>query len=213
VVVGGGDRVGKVAQELIFAPAMARIKRSFYRNNDVVDVARTLLGKVLVSHTGGVRTTGIITETEAYAGVGDRASHAFGGRRTARNEVMYGDGGVAYVYLCYGIHHLFNVVTHTSGTPHAVLVRAIHPLEGIEVMKKRRGARFTTNGPGTLTQALGITTSHNGTDLLNGMIHIEDRKITVPDKLIKTGPRIGVEYAKEDALLPYRFHYDHRLLS
>jgi DNA-3-methyladenine glycosylase len=194
---------------------MARIKRSFYRNDDVVDIARALLGKVLVSNTGGKRTAGIITETEAYAGIGDRASHAFGGRRTARNEVMYGDGGVAYVYLCYGIHHLFNVVTHTRDTPHAVLVRAIHPLEGTDVMAKRRGrgSRLTTNGPGTLTQALGISTAHNGTDLLDGVIHIEDRKINVPGKLIITGPRIGVEYAKEDALLPYRFHYDHRLLS
>jgi DNA-3-methyladenine glycosylase len=193
---------------------MARIKRSFYRNDDVVEVARGLLGKVLVSNTGGERTAGIITETEAYAGVGDRASHAFGGRRTARNEVMYGDGGVAYVYLCYGIHHLFNVVTHGSGIPHAVLVRAIHPIEGIDAMAKRRGrgAHFTTNGPGTVTQALGITTTNNGTDLINGIIQIEDHRIEVPEKLIVAGPRIGVEYAKEDALLPYRFHYDHRKL-
>lgn len=193
---------------------MARIERSFYRNTDVVQVARSLLGKVLLTHLDGVRTAGVITETEAYAGVNDRASHAFGGRRTPRNEVMYGDGGFSYVYLCYGIHHLFNVVTHSSGTPHAVLVRAIHPLEGMEVMMARRGnvKKFTTGGPGTLTQALGITTALNGTDLLSGTIRIEDRGIHVPERLIVAGPRIGVDYAKEDALLPYRFLYDHRSL-
>ena len=194
---------------------MPKLKRSFYLRDDVVEVARDLLGKVLVTRFEGKITSGIICETEAYAGVIDRASHAFGGRRTARNEVMYGKGGTSYVYLCYGIHHLFNVVTHSAGTPHAVLVRAIHPLEGIELMRERRGgsARFSTGGPGTLTRALGIRTAHNGTDLLSDTIHIEERSITIPERIIVAGPRIGVDYAGDDALLPYRFHFDPRSLT
>ncbi|MBP7514337.1 MAG: DNA-3-methyladenine glycosylase [Flavobacteriales bacterium] len=194
---------------------MPKLKRSFYLRDDVVEVARDLLGKVLVTRFEGKITSGIICETEAYAGVIDRASHAFGGRRTARNEVMYGKGGTSYVYLCYGIHHLFNVVTHSAGTPHAVLVRAIHPLEGIELMRERRGgsARFSTGGPGTLTRALGIRTAHNGTDLLSDTIHIEERSITIPERIIVAGPRIGVDYAGDDAMLPYRFHFDPRSLA
>lgn len=193
---------------------MGKLPRSFYLRDDVVTIARELLGKVLVSDIDGVRTAGIITETEAYAGTIDRASHAFGGRRTARTEVMYGRGGVAYVYLCYGIHHLFNVVTNASDTPHAVLVRAMHPVLGIDVMKeRRRQARLTTGGPGTVSQALGIRTAHTGTDLLGTILRIEDRGIVVPPAAIITGPRIGVDYAGEDALLPYRFHFDPRLLS
>lgn len=192
---------------------MGKLPRSFYLRDDVVTIARELLGKVLVSDIDGVRTAGVITETEAYAGTIDRASHAFGGRRTARTEVMYGRGGIAYVYLCYGIHHLFNVVTNASDTPHAVLVRAMHPVEGIDVMKeRRRQERLTTGGPGTVSQALGIRTMHTGTDLLGTILRIEDRGITVPAAAIITGPRIGVDYAGEDALLPYRFHFDPRLL-
>lgn len=194
---------------------MAKLPRSFYSGTDVVSIARCLLGKVLVTRLDGGTTAGIISETEAYAGPGDRASHAYAGRRTPRNEVMYAEGGTAYVYLCYGIHHLFNVVTNSSGIPHAVLIRAIHPLEGIDVMRARRGtrARLSTGGPGTLTQALGIRTSHNGTDLLGDTIYIEDRSITVPERIIISGPRIGVDYAGDDAALPYRFHFDPRSLA
>ena len=193
---------------------MGKLPRSFYLREDVVGIARELLGKVLVSRIDGALTSGIITETEAYAGVIDRASHAFGGRRTGRTEVMYARGGTAYVYLCYGIHHLFNVVTNASDTPHAVLIRAMHPLQGIDVMKqRRRQERLTTRGPGTVSQALGIHTSHTGTDLLGDILHIEDRKIQVPATAIVAGPRIGVDYAGEDALLPYRFHIDPRIVS
>lgn len=192
---------------------MTKLPRSFYTRDDVVRIARELLGKVLVSRIGGALTSGVITETEAYAGVGDRASHAYGGRRTGRTEVMYGHGGTAYVYLCYGIHHLFNVVTHGVDTPHAVLIRAMHPLEGMAVMKRRRGQeRLTTRGPGTVSQALGIHTRHTGTDLLGDTLYIEDTGITVPTSAIVTGPRIGVDYAGDDALLPYRFHFDPRIL-
>lgn len=182
------------------------VQRSFYERPDVVTIARELLGKVIVTEFDAVRTTGIITETEAYAGVLDKASHASGGRRTARNEPMYGQGGLAYVYLCYGIHHLFNVVTNVAGVPHAVLVRGIQPLEGMEVMCARRGGtKLTTSGPGTLTAALGIRTEHSGADLLTGPIRLEDHGIRFPPEDLLIGPRIGVDYAGEDALLPYRF--------
>ena len=136
-------------------------------------------------------------------------------RRIEDAENQPANGGTAYVYLCYGIHHLFNVVTNSIGTPHAVLIRAIHPLDGIELMRERRGAdtRLSTGGPGTLTQALGIRTSHNGTDLMSDTIYIEDRRIDVPARAIVTGARIGVQYAGEDALLPYRFHFDPRSLT
>ncbi len=193
---------------------MSKLPRSFYLGGDVVAIARDLLGKVLVTHLDGRTTAGVISETEAYAGAGDRASHAFDGRRTRRNEVMYAEGGTAYVYLCYGIHHLFNVVTNSADIPHAVLIRAIHPLEGLDLMRERRGsgARLSTGGPGTLTQALGIRTAHNGTDLTGDAIHLEDRSIVVPSRAVISGPRIGVDYAGADALLPYRFHFDPHLL-
>lgn len=182
------------------------LPREFYLCEDVVRVARELLGKVILTSFGGTRTSGIITETEAYAGTGDRASHAYGGRRTARNEPMYAAGGIAYVYLCYGIHHLFNVVTNMDGIPHAVLLRGIVPLHGEDAMRQRRdGKPLRTNGPGTLTQALGIRTVHSGIDLLNGPIRIEDQGIVVQDRALIIGPRIGVDYAGKDALLPYRF--------
>jgi DNA-3-methyladenine glycosylase len=183
-----------------------KIGREFYLRNDVVKVARELLGKVLFTQIDGRTTAGIITETEAYAGWQDKASHAYGGRRTTRNEPMYGIGGHSYVYLCYGIHHLFNVVTNEPDIPHAVLVRGVHPYIGKDVMIERRApARPTTTGPGTLTQALGIRTAHTGTDLCGDMIWLEDHDIQVPAKTIVTGPRIGVDYAQEDASLPYRF--------
>ncbi len=193
---------------------MNKLDRTFYANTDVVAVARKLLGKVLVTNINGELTSGVISETEAYAGAVDRASHAYGGKVTKRNAIMYGEPGFAYVYLCYGIHHLFNIVTDMPGIAHAVLVRAIHPLQGNEAMLRRRSAKvLTTAGPGTLTQALGIRTSHTGTDLLGDLITIEDHGITIPRKSVIIGPRIGVDYAGKDALLPYRFHFDPRILK
>jgi DNA-3-methyladenine glycosylase len=186
-----------------------KLDSTFYCRDDVVQISRELLGKVLCSRTNGAVTKAVITETEAYAGVGDRASHAWGGRRTKRTEPMFRDGGTAYVYLCYGIHHLFNVVTAEAGTPHAVLVRAGQPLEGTELMKKRRGRRTTDrillSGPGSLAQALDITTKATGTSLLGNRIWIEDHGIEFDENLITTGPRVGVDYAGEDAARPYRF--------
>ena len=164
---------------------------------------------VLCTDVGGCMTKAIITETEAYAGVGDQASHAYGGRRTPRTEPMYAAGGIAYVYLCYGIHHLFNVVTSTKDDPQAVLIRAGHPLVGIDTMYSRRGRSATAGnllaGPGSLAQALGIRTDLSGASLAGSRVWVEDQGFRVPGDSISIGPRIGIDYAGEDAARPYRF--------
>ncbi len=177
---------------------------SFFLNEDVVQIAHDLIGTHLFSTIDGELTGGIIIETEAYRGPEDRACHAFGNRRTKRTEVMFHQGGVAYVYLCYGIHPLLNVVTGPEGHPHAVLIRALQPTHGLDIMKKRRsGKENLCSGPGVLTQALGITMQHNGHSLCSLPLWIEQKEeLKLP---IKTSPRIGVEYAQEDALLPWRF--------
>ncbi len=183
-----------------------KLDRSSYLEWDARDAAQALLGKVLVTDLGEGRTSAVITETEAYTGTNDRASHAFAGRRTPRNGTMYAVGGTGYVYICYGIHHLFNVVVKGIDEPDAVLIRAVHPLEGIEIMEHRRpGARSSTGGPGTLTQALGIRIEHDGIDLTGDRIWIEDRGIEVRPEHVIVGPRIGVAFAGSDALLPYRY--------
>jgi DNA-3-methyladenine glycosylase len=186
-----------------------RLDTRFYQREDVVVIARELLGKVLLSAIGGRRTAALIVETEAYAGITDRASHAWGGRRTARTEPMYAPGGLAYVYLCYGIHHLFNVVTGPVGVPHAVLVRAGLPVAGLKTMLARRGRlavdRNLMSGPGSLTQALGIRREGTGTPLTGPELWLEDRGVAVADEHIVTGPRVGIDYAGADAARPYRF--------
>lgn len=168
------------------------------------------MGKVLVTTFNRKLTSGRIVELEAYAGVGDLASHASGGRRTKRNAIMYSQGGVSYVYLCYGIHHLFNVVTNQQGIPHAILIRALEPIEGISAMLKRTNKRVAdhtlTRGPGNVSKAMGISTSHSGLSLLNEKIFIADDGFRFERKLIKSSPRIGVDYAGPDAFLPYRFY-------
>ncbi|MCC5912835.1 MAG: DNA-3-methyladenine glycosylase [Balneolaceae bacterium] len=182
---------------------------SFYANPDVTDIARNLLGKVICSKAGGDYTSGIIIETEAYCGRDDKACHANNGKRTPRTEVMFGEPGRAYIYLCYGIHHLFNVVTNRDGLADAVLVRAVKPLEGVDIMKERRGMdglKNLTNGPGKLTQAMGITTDLNRTDLRTQPVWIEDYQISVAPESITASKRIGVDYADEDALRPWRFN-------
>jgi len=185
------------------------LPRSFYVRADVVAISRDLLGKVLCTEIDGQRTSAIITETEAYAGVVDKASHAYGGRRTCRTEPMYAAGGTAYVYLCYGIHHLFNVVTNATGIPHAVLVRAGEPHSGLDIMLQRRRRQLADRtllaGPGSLARALGISTALTGTSLIGGPIRIENHGIRIDDDHVLAGPRVGVGYAAEDAALPYRF--------
>jgi DNA-3-methyladenine glycosylase len=182
----------------------------FYTRENVLLIAKELLGKVLVTNFNGERTSGIIVETEAYAGAVDKASHAYKNRRTNRTEVMYNKGGIAYVYLCYGIHHLFNVVTNKTDVPHAILIRAIEPVEGIDIMLERRRMEqlkpSLTAGPGAMSQALGIKTSHTGLSLAGPEIQIEDRGIVVQKRRIVAATRVGVAYAAEDAYNPYRFY-------
>lgn len=186
-----------------------KLPESFYVRNDIIQVSRDLLGKVLATRIDGCITKAVITETEAYAGETDKASHAYGGRRTKRTEPIYQTGGRAYVYLCYGIHHMFNVVSSVAGEPHAILVRAGQPLEGESEMLRRREKQKIDKtllaGPGSLGKALGITTALTGTDLSGGTIWIEDQGVTVNDRQIAVGPRVGIDYAEEDAKRPYRF--------
>lgn len=190
-----------------------KLRRDFYIQQDVVQIARELLGKELISFFDGEITSGLITETEAYAGITDKASHAYGGLRTNRTEVMFMEGGAAYVYLCYGMHSLFNVVTHRKDVPHAVLIRAISPKNGLDVMLRRSNKKKTSSdflcGPGKVTKALGIHYLHSGLDLLGNELWIEDHGQIVPEKEIYIGSRIGVDYAGEDAQLPYRFIWKH----
>jgi DNA-3-methyladenine glycosylase len=186
-----------------------KLPQSFFEHEDVVELAKKLLGKRIVTKLDGVITSGIITETEAYAGVNDRASHAYGGRFTDRTKTMYEPGGTSYVYLCYGIHHLFNFVTNKKGIPHAILLRAIQPEKGIKWMLMRRNKtkvdKTLCGGPGTVSQALGITTKMNGELLSGKKIWVEETGIVVKPEEISAGPRIGVDYAGQDAKLPYRF--------
>ncbi len=192
---------------------MAKLDRHFFIRQNVVLISKHLLGKCLFTHFNNIITGGLIVETEAYAGPDDKASHAYNNRRTKRTDMMFHLGGVAYVYLCYGMHAMFNIVTNIEGIPHAILVRAIQPTHGIDMMLRRRNKTIldckTAGGPGALTKALGITTSHNGTDLTGNRIWIEDQGTTVRNSQIETGPRIGVAYAGKDAERPWRFRIKH----
>jgi DNA-3-methyladenine glycosylase len=185
-----------------------RLSEDFYRRTDVVKIARELLGKVLFTKVDGVITAGMIVETEAYSWK-ERGCHAYGLKKTPRNAVMFEEGGRAYVYLCYGMHHLFNVVTNGRDTAEAVLVRALEPLEGIDIMKLRRNTPVNgfqlTSGPGKLTKALGIGRSFNGKSLLDDEIWIEDSGMKLASRSIVASERIGIDYAGEDARLPWRF--------
>jgi DNA-3-methyladenine glycosylase len=173
-------------------------------------IAKELLGKILVTRFESKLTAARITEAEAYNGVVDKASHAYKGRRTNRTEIMYRQGGAAYVYLCYGIHHLFNVVTNVQETPHAILIRAAEPVYGTDIMlartKKSKLDYTLTKGPGNVSKALGISTKHTGIDLLGNEMFIINDGFKPGEKNIIASPRIGVGYAEEDALLPYRFY-------
>lgn len=186
-----------------------KLPRNFYQRDDVVLIAKELLGKVLCTHIDGIFTSGIIVETEAYNGRNDKACHSFVHGLTNRTQIMFGPAGFSYVYLCYGIHHLFNVVTNKETFADAVLIRGIEPLDGIDHILARRNktklVRSVGGGPGIASKALGITTDHYGTDLEGEQIWIEDRSINVSDTDIIASPRVGVDYAGEDAKLPWRF--------
>ena len=185
-----------------------KLPEEFYRGKNVVKIARNLLGKGLFTKVAGIVTGGIIVETEAYSWK-EQGCHAYDARKTNRNSIMFERGGHAYVYLCYGMHNLFNVVTNEEGTADAVLIRALEPIVGIEEMKLRRGDRIPehqlTSGPGKLTKSLGIDRSFNGKFLLNGEVWIEDLGKKISNKDIEATPRIGIDYAGEDASLPWRF--------
>ncbi len=186
-----------------------KISRTFYEREDVVLIAKELLGKVLCTQFNGIETSGIIVETEAYNGRTDKACHSHVHGRTKRTKIMFGKPGYAYVYLCYGIHHLFNVVTNKEGFADAVLIRAIEPLDGIdEILQRRKKTnleRSVGGGPGIASQALGITTKNYGVDLLGDEIWIEDHGKTISPSQLFASPRVGVDYAGEDAKLPWRF--------
>jgi DNA-3-methyladenine glycosylase len=180
----------------------------FYQRKDVVKIARELLGKGLFTNINGVITGGTIVETEAYSWK-EKGCHAYNGRKTPRNAVMFGEGGFTYVYLCYGMHHLFNVVTNVAGVADAVLVRALQPINGEAEMTLRRGNSLNrfhlTSGPGKLSRALGIDRSMNGKSLSDDEIWIEDLGNKIAGRNIAVTPRIGIDYAEEDASLPWRF--------
>ncbi len=186
-----------------------KLPHSFYQRKNVITIAKDLLGKILVTHFDNILTAARVVETEAYNGAVDKASHAFGNRRTNRTEVMYAEGGLSYVYLCYGIHHLFNVVTNIKDTPNAVLIRAAEPMIGIQDMLIRTGKKkldnTLTKGPGNVSKALGIYTHHSGMSLLSDELFIADDGFKPKPSQIIATPRIGVDYAGADALLPYRF--------
>lgn len=186
-----------------------KLTTAFYQDEDVVQLSRALLGKVLATEINGSRTSGIIVETEAYCGRNDKACHAHMGRFTERTKIMYEAGGVAYIYLCYGIHHLFNIITNKSGLADAVLVRAVEPLEGIATMLSRRNMRSVkpniTGGPGVVSQALGIHKRMTGISLNGDSIWVENHGNKIDEEQILARPRVGVAYAEEDALLPWRF--------
>lgn len=189
---------------------ISKLPFSFYSRDNVVQIARELLGKVLVTEIDGRLTSGRIVETEAYVALTDKASHSFGGKRTKRNEHMYADAGTAYVYICYGMHQMMNVVTNKKDIPDAILIRAIEPMEGIDTMLQRTGKphlNYTlTKGPGNVGKAMGISTIHSGKLLMGEEIYIYDDGCVLTDDMIGSSKRIGIDSAGVDALLPYRFY-------
>jgi len=189
---------------------MKKIPLSFYTRKDVVEIAKELIGKIIVTNFNGSITSGRIVETEAYVAITDKASHSFGGKRTARNEHMYDAAGTAYVYICYGMHQMMNIITNDKNIPDAVLIRSVEPLEGIDIMLKRTGKKILdktlTRGPGNVGKALGIFKHHSGNHLLGNQIYLMNDNAKINENQIGTSVRIGVESAGPDSLLPYRFY-------
>ncbi|MBA3815873.1 MAG: DNA-3-methyladenine glycosylase [Parachlamydiaceae bacterium] len=190
---------------------MEKIPLSYFQQDDVISLSYSLIGKYLFTslEPENIVAGGMIIETEAYCGITDKASHAYNNRRTKRTETMFCEGGTAYVYLCYGLHHLFNIVTNKKDIPHAILIRAIKPEVGIDIMLSRRKKKILnselTKGPGSVCQALGINKQHNGITLDGTTIWLEDSKIQIPKEQIIKSPRIGIDYAEEDAFKLWRF--------
>lgn len=189
---------------------MKKLPIQFYKRADVVLIAKELIGKIIVTSFNGQTTSGRIVETEAYIGLTDRASHSFGGKRTARNEHMYAGPGTAYVYICYGMHHLFNVVSNAKNIPDAILIRAVEPLAGTCTMLERAGKKKVDNsltkGPGNVARALGISKEHSGINLLKDEVYIADDGFVVEVSLVGISKRIGIESSGDAVLKPYRFY-------
>jgi DNA-3-methyladenine glycosylase len=186
-----------------------RLVAADYAGSNTARIAPFFLGKVLCVRARDGYAEGLITETEAYGGAEDAASHAYLNRRTARTEVMFAPGGLAYVYLCYGLHHMFNIITGPKDSPQAVLVRAVEVVGGHEVVKRRRkgvAKKDWASGPGRVCKALGIGRRHYGHDLAaGGAIWIEDRGVKVPRREVSAGPRVGIDYAGDWVHVPWRF--------
>ena len=185
-----------------------KLPASYYLNEDVLFLAKDLIGKKLVTNFNNNLTSGMIVETEAYRSINDKASHAYLNKKTKKNEMMYSNGGVSYVYMCYGIHSLFNIVTNRQNIADAILIRAIEPVDGIETMKERSSKKNIFNigsGPGKLSMALGINMNSNGEKLTGHKIWIQDTK-SIQSHQILSGKRIGVDYAGKDSDLPWRFY-------
>jgi DNA-3-methyladenine glycosylase len=187
-----------------------KLPADYYHNSDVVALSKDLIGKHIFTCIDGLKTGGYIVETEAYKGAVDKASHAYGNKQTPRTQTMFMQGGIAYVYLCYGIHEMFNIVTSVEGQPHAILIRAIQPTEGLNIMLQRRNMLAAkpniTSGPGSVAKALGISRKINAFSLQGDDIWLENNGLTFTNESIAAVPRVGVSYAGEDALLPYRFY-------
>lgn len=188
---------------------LAKLPQAFYERSDVVTITKELIGKILVTNFDSKCTAGRIVEAEAYNGPFDKAAHSYNNRRTKRTEVMFGMGGVAYVYLCYGIHQMFNIVTNVEGVPNAILIRALEPIAGIDIMLERTGKQKhgfdLTRGPGNVARAMGFHTSQTGMSLQTEQLYVVDDGFIYPDLQVIATTRVGVDYAAEDALLPYRF--------
>ena len=186
-----------------------KLNFDFYNRNDVIQIAKELLGKIVVSNISGVMVSGRIVEVEAYKAFVDKASHAYLGKRTARNQHMYAQAATAYVYICYGIHQMLNIITNESEVPDAILIRAIQPLQGIETMMERTGKLqldYTiTKGPGNVGKALGINKIHSGCNFLGEELYLLSDDYVLGKNSFGESKRIGVDYAGEDAALLYRF--------
>jgi DNA-3-methyladenine glycosylase len=183
---------------------------SFFKSDDVVQLSAKLLGKFLYTHIDGKLTGGIIVETEAYRGPEDRGSHAFNNRRTPRNEIMYAEGGVVYMYICYGIHDMLNIVTGQEGDSHAILIRALEPVVGLDIMRLRRGFdtddRRLCKGPGALARAMGLNKLHNGLSVSGDEIWIEENTDFKSAEKIVSAPRIGLNIDEPYKSIPWRFY-------
>ncbi len=185
-----------------------KLQKDFYTREDTLAIAKELLGKYVYTNFDNALTGGIIVETEAYIGPHDAGSHAFNGRRTPRNETMYAEGGVTYMYICYGIHDMLNIVTGPAGSSHAILIRAIEPTDGIELMQLRRGnvpLKRLATGPGALARALGLRKQHDALELNSDEIWIENKGLIIPGEKIKATGRVGLGCKDPYLTMPWRF--------